>query len=60
MIEVFGTGGLTVLDTSKLEHSSMASARVGQRITLLGVRTHILLEGDRYDLRTHTAHPGSK
>ncbi len=56
-IEVFGSGGLTVLDTSHLEYSSMAQARQGQPVSLMGVRLHILLAGDRYDLNDHTAHP---
>lgn len=58
MIEVFGNGGLTVLDTSELEYSSMAQARLGQPVSLLGVKLHILLAGDRYDLNTNTAYPG--
>jgi cyanophycinase len=57
VIEVFGSGGLTVLDTSHLEFSSMAQARKGQAVSLMGVRLHILLEGDRYDMNTHTAMP---
>ena len=59
VIEVIGTGGLTVLDTSHLEFSSMAEARKGQPVSMLGVRLHILLAGDRYDLHNHTAYPGS-
>ncbi len=59
-IEVFGSGGLTVLDTSHLEYSSMAEARQGQPVSLMGVRMHILLAGDRYDLKKHTAFPGNK
>jgi cyanophycinase len=59
VIEVFGSGGLTVLDTSNLEYSSMAEARKGQPVSMLGVRLHILLAGDRYDLHSHTAYPGS-
>ncbi len=59
VIEVFGSGGLTVLDTSHLEFSSMAEARKGQPVSLMGVRLHILLAGDRYDLHSHTAYPAS-
>jgi cyanophycinase len=58
VIEVVGSGGLTVLDTSHLEYSSMAEARKGQPVSMLGVRLHILLAGDRYDLHSHTAFPG--
>jgi len=59
VIEVVGSGGLTVLDTSHLEYSSMAEARKGQPVSMLGVRLHILLAGDRYDLHSHTAYPGN-
>jgi len=59
VIEVIGSGGLTVLDTSQLEYSSMAEARKGKPVSMLGVRLHILLAGDRYDLHSHTAYPGS-
>lgn len=59
VIEVVGSGGLTVLDTSHLEYSSMAEARKGQPVSMLGVRLHILLAGDRYDLHNHIAYPGS-
>ncbi len=57
VIEVYGSGGLTVLDTSHLEYSSMAEARKGQPVSLMGVRLHVLLAGDRYDLHSHTAYP---
>lgn len=56
-LEVVGSGGLTVLDTSRLEFSSMAQARAGQPVSLMGVRLHILLTGDHYDLRNHKATP---
>lgn len=59
VIEVVGNGGLTVLDTSHLEYSSMAQARLGEPVSLMGVRMHILLSGNRYDLNTHTAYPAS-
>ncbi len=59
VIEVVGSGGLTVLDTSHLEYSSMDAARKGQPVSMLGVRLHILLAGDRYDLQDHIAYPGN-
>jgi len=59
VIEVYGSGGLTVVDTSKLEYSNMADVKMGERISLLGLRTHILLAGDRYDLRKNIAYPRS-
>jgi cyanophycinase len=50
VVEVLGSGGLTVIDPSKLQFSSMDTARMGQAISLIGLNLHILLEGDRYDL----------
>ncbi|MCP5086119.1 MAG: cyanophycinase [Rhodobacteraceae bacterium] len=58
VIEVFGSGGLTVVDPSNLQFSSMADAKKGAPVSLIGVQLHILLAGDRYDLNTNTAQPG--
>lgn len=59
MIEVLGSGALTVIDASDLEYSSMAAAKQGKPVSLIGVKLHILIEGDRYDLTTHQAQPGA-
>ena len=58
VIEVFGSGGLTVVDPSGIEFSSMADAGMGQPVGLIGIQLHILLAGDRYDLKTQTAYSG--
>ena len=55
VIEVFGSGGLTVVDPSGLEFSSMADAKMGAAVGLIGVKLHILLAGDRYDLNSRKA-----
>lgn len=57
VIEVFGSGGLTVVDPSGIEFSSMADAGMGAAVGLIGVKLHILLAGDRYDLNSRQAHP---
>lgn len=57
VLEVFGSGGLTVVDPSELEFSSMADAQMGAPVGLIGVKLHILLAGDRYDLGTRQAFP---
>ena len=59
VIEVYGSGGLTVIDPSDLKYSSMASAQQGKPVSLIGVKLHILLAGDRYDLTTHVAEAGA-
>lgn len=59
-IEVLGSGGLTVLDPSDLSYSSMDVARPGKPISLMGVKLHILLEGDSYDLAKKVAQPAAE
>jgi cyanophycinase len=58
VIEVFGSGGLTVVDPSNIEFSSMADAGMGEPVGLIGVKLHILLAGDRYDLVSRKAYSG--
>lgn len=60
VIEVVGSGGLTVVDASELEHSTLSAARKGKPVGLIGVKLHILLAGDGYDLATQTARPKSE
>ena len=57
VIEVFGSGGLTIVDPSDIEFSSMADAEMGAAVGLIGVKLHILLAGDRYDLNSRQAFP---
>jgi len=58
VIEVVGSGVLTVVDVSDLQHSSMAQADEGDTVELIGVKLHMLRHGARYELDTHTAHSG--
>ncbi len=57
VIEVFGSGGLTVVDPSGIEFSSMADTDMGASVGLVGIKLHILLAGDKYDLNTRVAYP---
>ncbi|MGJ8560396.1 MAG: cyanophycinase [Litorimonas sp.] len=59
VIEVLGSGGLTVIDPTDLQHSSMADVGRGKPVCLIGIRLHILLAGGRYDLSTREASPAS-
>ncbi len=52
-IEAIGSGALTVVDMSKVEFSSVASTSPGEAISLVGVKIHTLLSGDRYNTKTH-------
>lgn len=50
-IEAFGSGALTIIDMSKVEFTSIAQTRPGQLINMVGVITHTLLEGDKYNYK---------
>ena len=52
-IEAIGSGALTIIDMSKVEFSSVASTSTGEAISLVGVKIHTLLDGDRYNTKSH-------
>lgn len=56
-IEVMGSGAITIVDASKLEHSSMGTAKDGESICMTGIQLHILNGGGRYDLHNRVATP---
>lgn len=58
ILEVVGNGGITVVDPSKLEHSSMASAARGAPLSLFGITVHVLTEGDIFELSSRRAIAG--
>ena len=60
VIRVVGQGSLTIVDVSDLEYSSMATAKVGDPIELIGVRLHVLRHGARYDLSSRKAEPSRR
>jgi cyanophycinase len=53
-LEVVGTGSVTIIDGSNLRNSTAGSVNDGEPVGLSGVRLHILIEGNRYDLAHHT------
>ncbi|WP_120634251.1 cyanophycinase [Ruegeria sp. EL01] len=57
IVEVVGSGTVTVVDASHLTHSSMWDARRGEALSLLGLRLDVLGEGCRYDLTARQAYP---
>jgi len=54
-LEVVGSGGLTIVDCSGLEHSSMDVVGDREPVCLLGLRLHILTAGATYNLHTRVA-----
>ena len=59
LIEVHGSGSVTVVDPSEVRHSSVADAKPGDVITLVGVKVHALAAGASYDLKSQHAYGAS-
>lgn len=55
MLEVIGSGTITIVDASQLTYSSAHSAQRNQGLGLLGLKMDILHEGCRYDLNQRAA-----
>jgi cyanophycinase len=60
LLEVVGSGSITVIDPTALQYSSMAEANTGDSITMLGMKLHMLSSGSSYDLNTREAFPPTK
>jgi cyanophycinase len=58
VLEVEGTGGITVIDASGLEFSSMDQVAEGEPVCMLGVRLHLLVAGASFDLSRRHASAG--
>jgi len=54
-LEVEGSGGVTVVDASKVSFSSVDSATEGQPIAILGLVVHVLTAGASFDLNSRRA-----
>lgn len=59
-ITVVGSGAITIIDVSQLEHSSMGAASQGECICMTGVKLHILTNNGRYDLHQRIATPPAR
>jgi cyanophycinase len=57
VIEVVGSGGLTIIDVGDLQYSSMARADEDDVVELVGVKLHVLTHGSTYDLENRVAKP---
>jgi cyanophycinase len=58
-VEVEGSGGITVVDASEVQFSSMDSVDEGHPVCLLGVKLHILARGATFNLRSRRPDAGS-
>jgi cyanophycinase len=59
MLEVVGSGSVTIVDGANLRNCTADSVRHDDPVGLTGIRLHILVEGHRYDLGTHTLSAGT-
>ena len=55
VIEVVGSGGITIVDPSRVEFSSVDSVREGDPVCLIGIQLHVLTHGSIYNLHTREA-----
>jgi cyanophycinase len=55
IVEVEGSGGVTIVDGSDVTHSSIDKIGDGQPVCMLGLRLHILVAGATFNLNTHCA-----
>ncbi|MBK8283445.1 MAG: cyanophycinase [Ahniella sp.] len=55
VLEVCGSGGVTIVDAAELEFSSMDQVDEGQPVCLLGMKLHMLVAGATFNLHTRKA-----
>ena len=58
VLEVEGSGGVTLIDASGIEFSSMDLVDEGQPVCMLGIGLHLLVAGTRFDLHARKASAG--
>ncbi|MGD9599818.1 MAG: cyanophycinase [Steroidobacteraceae bacterium] len=59
VLEVEGSGGVTVVDASDVSFTSMDLVDEGQPICMLGLKLHLLVAGATYNLHTRIAAAGA-
>lgn len=57
VLEVAGSGAITVVDPSEVSYTSMDSAERHAPVCVLGLKLHVLVDGATYDIRTRRAAP---
>jgi len=50
VIEVAGTGAVTIVDPGAVQHSSIDALKNGEPVSILGIHLHILAAGGQFDL----------
>src|SRR5215475_10227153 len=59
VVEVEGSGSVTLVDASEVTYSSIDGASEGQPLCVLGLRLHFLVTGATFDLHTRAAAAGA-
>src|SRR6202011_4783737 len=59
ILEVEGSGGITIVDGSDVSFSSIDIVSDGQPVCMLGLRLHFLVAGATFNLHTRTAAAGA-
>ena len=59
IVEVQGSGSVTIVDPSDVRSSSIAEATPGEALTFVGVKVHALPVGATFDLNARVAHGAS-
>jgi cyanophycinase len=54
-LQVVGSGGITIVDPSQLQHSAIHPDRRHAPVSVIGLHLDILVEGSLYDLTAHLA-----
>ena len=52
IVEVQGSGAVTIVDPSDVGFTSIAEAKPGEQITMTGVKVHVLAQGATFNLTT--------
>jgi cyanophycinase len=59
LLEVEGSGGVTVVDAAEVTYSSIDSVEEGQPVSILGLKLHMLVAGGTFNLHTRVATAGA-
>ena len=59
LIEVEGTGGVTIVDPAEVNFSSIGAVEDGQPVCMLGLKVHVLVAGAPFNLGTRAATAGA-
>jgi cyanophycinase len=55
VLEIEGSGGATIVDSSEVSFSSIHAVEEGQPVCMLGLKVHLLTAGATFNLATRTA-----